>query len=220
MRQAALIAGICYLLMPVSYAEFAVFPKLLVTGDIGQTVQNITAHGELFFVGILCHFITLILDVIIAWALYFFLKPVNKALSLLTAWFRVVYAVVALSGLMNLVAVLRLLTTPYYLTLFGEQQLHAQVQLLLSSFRYDFSMGLVIFGVHLVLLGYLVFRSGYIPKVLGLVLVFVGTGNRPPSLSPYLYPNAPLGFIPLMGAGELLLPLWLVIRGWKIREPG
>ena len=50
LRQAALVAGICYLLMPVSYAELSVFPKLLVTGDIGQTVQNITAHGELFFV--------------------------------------------------------------------------------------------------------------------------------------------------------------------------
>ena len=152
-------------------------------------------------------------------SLYILLKPVNKALSLLTAWFRVVYAVVALSGLMNLVAALRLLTTPYYLTIFGEQQLHAQVQLLLNSFNYDFSMSLVIFGVQLVLLGYLVFRSGYIPKILGLVLALVGLGWVVFCLSPYFYPNASLGFIPLVGAGELLFPLWLVIRGWKIQEP-
>src|SRR5690348_4925262 len=109
LRQAAVVAGIAYLLMPVTFAEFYAFPKLLVAGDIGQTVQNISAHGTLFFVAILCHFITLTLDIVIAWALYVLLAPVNRALSLLTAWFRLVYTVIALSGLMNLVTVWRLL---------------------------------------------------------------------------------------------------------------
>ena len=218
LRQAALIAGFSYLLMPVTFAEFHVFPKLFVPGNIEQTAQNIAAHGRLFFVAILCHFITLILDVIIAWALYFLLAPVNRSLSLLTASFRLVYTVVALSGLLNLVTVFRLLHTPDYLTLFGAQQLHAQVKLLLSSFRYDFSMGLVIFGIHLLLLGYLIFRSSYIPRILGIVLSLLGIGWIIYCLGPYLYPTAPLGFIPLAGFGELLFPLWLVVRGWKFPE--
>jgi len=138
---------------------------------------------------------------------------------LLTAWFRLVYTAVALSGLLNLVTVFRLLHTPDYLTLFGAQQLHAQVKLLLSSFRYDFSMGLVIFGIHLALLGYLIFKSSYIPRILGILLSLLGIGWIIYCLSPYLYPTAPLGFIPLAGFGELLFPLWLVIRGWKIPEP-
>jgi Domain of unknown function (DUF4386) len=136
LRQAALVAGISYLLMPVTFAEFYVFPKLFVPGNIEQTSQNIAAHGRLFFVDTLCHFVTLILDAIIAWALYALLAPVNRALSLLTAWFRLIYAAVALSGLLNLVTVFRLLHTPDYLTLFGAQQLHAQVRLLLpGNFR-------------------------------------------------------------------------------------
>ena len=219
LRQAALTAGIAYLLMPVSFAEFYVFPKLFVAGDISQTVQNVAAHGQLLVVGILCHLITLILDVVIAWALYILLTPVNKALSLLTAWFRLVYVAMALVGLLNLVTVFRLVNTPYYQTLFGDQQLHAQVQLLINSFRSDFSMGLVVFGIHLVLLGYLVFRSGYIPKVLGVILSLLGVGWIVYCLKPYLYPSANLDYVPLAGFGELLLPLWLVIRGWKIREP-
>ena len=219
LRQAALIAGFSYLLMPVTFAEFYVFPKLLVPGNIEQTAQNIAAHGRLFFVAILCHFITLTLDVIIAWALYALLAPVNRSLSLLTACFRLVYTAVALSGLLNLVTVFRLLHTPDYLTLFGAQQLHAQVKLLLSSFRYDFSMGLVIFGIHLALLGYLIFKSSYIPRILGILLSLLGIGWIIYCLGPYLYPTAPLGFIPLAGFGELLFPLWLVIRGWKIPEP-
>jgi hypothetical protein len=218
LRQAALIAGFGYLLMPVAFAEFHVFPKLVIPGNIEQTVQNIGAHGQLFSVAILCHLITLILDVIIAWALYVLLVPVNRSLSLLTAWFRLVYTVIALSGLLNLVTVFRLLHTPDYLTDFGSQQLHAQVRLLLNSFRYDWSIGLVIFGIHLGLLGYLIYRSRYIPKILGILLVIVGISWVIDSLGPYLYPNADLGFIPIIAFGELIFPLWLLIRGWKIRE--
>jgi hypothetical protein len=218
LRQAALIAGFGYLLMPAAFAEFHVFPKLVIPGSMEQTVQNIVVHGRLFFVGILCHLVTLILDVVIAWALYVLLVPVNRSLSLLTAWFRLVYTVLALFGLLNLVTVFRLLHTPAYLTDFGSQQLHAQVKLLLNSFRYDSSISLVIFGIHLGLLGYLTYRSRYIPKILGILLVFVGFSWVIYSLRPYLYPNANLGFIPITGFGELIFPLWLVVRGWKIQE--
>lgn len=218
MRQAALTAGFAYLFMPVTFAEFYVFPRLLIPTNIEQTVQNITAHGRLFFAAILCNLVTLVLDVVIAWALYVLLAPVNRSLSLLTAWFRLIYTAVALFGLLNLVTVLRLVKTPDYLTAFGSQQLHAQVHLLLNSFRYDWSMGLLIFGIHLCLLGYLIHRSSYIPKILGLLLFIVGLSWEISSLRPYLYPNANLGFIWNIGFGELIFPLWLVIRGWKIQE--
>ena len=107
---------------------------------------------------------------VIAWALYVLLAPVNRSLSLLTAWFQLVYAAIALSGVLNLVAVYHLLHTPDYLTLFGSGPLHAQVLLLLNSFRYAWTLGLVPFGVHLVLLGYLIYRSGYIPRIVGILL--------------------------------------------------
>ena len=92
---------------------------------------------------------------VIAWALYVLLAPVNRSLSLLTAWFQLVYAAVALCGTLNLVTVFRLLNTPEYLTFFGSTQLHAQVYLLVNSFQYDWAISMVLFGIHLVLLGLL-----------------------------------------------------------------
>jgi Domain of unknown function (DUF4386) len=70
LRQAALVAGFAYLFNPVSYAEFSVYPKLVVASNVDQTVQNISAHLGLFAAAILCYIISFIGDVIIAWALY------------------------------------------------------------------------------------------------------------------------------------------------------
>jgi hypothetical protein len=218
LRQAALVAGLAYI-MPVSYVEFSIWPKLVVPGNIEQTVLNISSHPRLFAIAILLYLITFIEDIVIAWALYVLLVPVNRSLSLLTAWFRLVYAVMALFALLNLVAVHRLLTTSDYLTLFGPGPLHAQVQFLLRSFRYDSSMALVIFGIHLVLLGYMIYRSQYIPRVIGVLLVYDGLGWVIVSFQPYFYPSAPLRFFFITSFVELVLPLWLLIRGSKIEEP-
>ena len=218
LRQAALVAGFAYLLNPVSYAEFSIYPKLVIPGNIEQTVQNITAHHQLFVVAILCYLVSFIGDVVIAWSLYFLLAPVNKALSLLTAWFRLVYAAMALCATFSLVSVFRLLTAPDYRTLFGSGPLNAQVRLLLSSFRWDWSMSLVLFGIHLVLLGYLIFRSSYIPRIMGILLVINGLGWIIDSLGPYLLPNANLGFTFITFFGEVVFMLWLLIMGWKVQE--
>ena len=218
LRQAALIAAFAYFLMPVALAEFYINPKLFIPGNIEQTAQNIVVHGRLFGVAILCYLITFIEDIVIAWALYVLLAPVNRALSMLTAWFRLVYTAIALFSLLNLTTVYRVLHTPDYLTAFGAGPLHAQVMLLLNSYRYDWSMSLVIFGIHLGLLGYLIYRSAYIPKIIGILLLIDGLGWLVTPLKPYLYPNARLGFFFPMSFVELLLPIWLLISGWKIRE--
>jgi uncharacterized protein DUF4386 len=165
LRQAALVAGFGYLLGPVTYAEFSIYPKLVIPTNIEQTVQNIASHQGLFAAAILCYLIEFIEDIVIAWALYFLLVPVNRAVSLLTAWFRLMYTAIALFGMLKLVTVFRIVNTPDYLTTFGSGPLHAEVKLLLGPFRDDWSMGLVLFGIHLVLLGYLIYRSGYMPRL-------------------------------------------------------
>jgi len=219
LRQAAVIAGLGYLLNPVSYAEYSLYPRLEIPGNVEQTAQNIANHGGVFAALILCYLINFIGDVVIAWALYFLLAPVNRSLSLLTAWFRLIYTAVALSGVMNLVTVYRLLHEQQYLTLFAAGPLHAQMELLLNSFQYTWSMSLVIFGIHLILLGILIFRSGYIPRILGILLVIDGLGWMISMLRPYLYPDVHLGFLFVTYLGELIFMLWLLIRGWKIPEP-
>jgi hypothetical protein len=219
LRQAALIAGFFYLLGPVTYAEFSIYPKLVIPGNIEQTVENISAHHGLFAAAILCYLVEFIEDIVIAWALYFLLLPVNRAVSLLTAWFRLMYTAIAFFGVLKLVSVFHLVTAPDYQAAFGVGPLHAQVKLLLGTFRDDWSIGLVLFGIHLILLGYLIYRSLYIPKWIGILLVVDGLGWVIDSLQPYLYPNAQLKFLFLTFFGEIFLMLWLLIRGWKIREP-
>ena len=132
LRQAALIAGLAYLLNPVSYAEFTLYPKLIIPGNIDQTVHNISAHEGMFVAVIFCYLINFLEDIVMAWALYILLAPENKALSLLAALFQLVYAAVAISATLHLAVVYRMLATPEYLNAFGSGPLHAQVLLLLQ----------------------------------------------------------------------------------------
>lgn len=78
----------------------------------------------------------------------------------------------------------------------------------------------MLFGIHLILIGYLAFRSGYIPWWLGILLPIDGTGWMVQSLQPYLYPDANLGFIFVTFFGGLVFMFWLLIGGWKIQQPG
>jgi hypothetical protein len=221
LRQAALIAGVGILIMAFAapFADFFVYPKLVIPGNIEGTARSIVANKGLFLAGMFCYLVTFICDLVVAWALYLLLVPVNRSVSLLAAWFRLVYTAIALFAMLKLVTVFRLLNTPDYLTVFGSDQLHSQVKLLLDSFRYEWSIGMVFFGIHLGLLGYLVCRSGYIPKILGILLAIDGLGWLIYELNPYLYPGADLGFIMITFFGELIFMLWLLVRGRKIREP-
>lgn len=221
LRQAALIAGFSMLIMAVAapFAEFFALHKLVIPENIEQTVQNIAAHRGLFLSAIFCYLINFILDVLIAWALYVLLVPVNRSVSLLTAWFRLVYTAIGLFGLLNLVTVFRILDAPDYLTAFGPGPLRAEVKLLLSSFRYDWSMGLMLFAIHLVLLGYLIYKSTYIPKIIGILLSVNGLAWLIDTLQPYLYPKVHLQFLFIAYLAELIFMFWLLVRGWKVPQP-
>ncbi len=221
MLQAALVAGFGILIMAFAapFAEFIVYPKLVIPGNIEATVQNIVANRGLFLAGMFAYLATLICDVLVAWALYVLLVPVNRSLSLLTAWFRLVYTVIAIFALTKFAAVFRILNAPDYLTIVGSDQLHAQAKLLISSFGYEWDFAFFFFSIHLVLLGYLVYRSGYIPRILGAVLVINGLGYLIDyGLRPYLFRKADLGFLIITYFGELIFMLWLLIRGWKTPE--
>lgn len=217
---AALIAGIGLLIMVIAapFAELYVFPKLVVQGNATETAKNIIANQTLFASAIFGYLITFICDLVVAWALYVLLKPVNPELSLLTAWFRLVYTVIALVALLNLVTVLRLLNTSDTLTVFPPDQFDAQVMLSINAFRSYWYFGLLFFGIHLGLLGYLVFRSNYIPRILGVLLVIAGLGYLLTNLKPFLFPDINLDFAEFTFYGELIFMLWLLIKGPRIKE--
>ena len=201
------------------FAELFVYPKLVISVSPAETAKNIIDNKTLIISAIFSYLLTFIGDIMVSWTLYILLKPINKDLSLLTALFRLVFAVIGLVALLNLVTVLQLLTNQDYLTLFGQSQLNAQAMLYLKVFRSSYHFGVLFFSIHLVLLGYLVFMSNYIPKTMGVVLVIAGLGYLTDALKPFLFPNFNSRFITITFFGELIFMLWLLIEGSRIKEP-
>lgn len=218
--KAALIAGIGLLIMAIAapFAELYVYPKLVIPENPAETIQNILANQTLFSSAIFGYLIAFLCDVLVAWALYLLLKPVNENLSLLTASFRLMYTVIALVALLNLVTVFGLLSASDPLGGSQPDQLYAQVMFSLTTFRSHWYFGLLFFGIHLGLLGYLVFRSNYIPKIVGVLLIIAGLGYLLSNLKPFLFPNINLDFAEYTFYGELIFMLWLLIKGSRIKE--
>lgn len=219
LRQGALTAGFGLLAMVAMapFAELYVFPRLVVWSDADQTVRNITENRGLFLAGFFGYFITFLCDIVVAWGLWVLLRPVNAAVSLLAAWMRLVYAVIALVACLKLVTVLRL-TSATPVEYLDAGQIRVQVMLLCGSFQREWGMSLVLFGLYLGVIGVLVFRSGYIPRVLGILLMVAGAGYVIDSLRPYLLPGVALGFLMITFFGEVVFMLWLLVRGWKLDQ--
>ena len=220
-RKAAIVAGVGLLIMTIFaiFANFFVLESFIVPGDATITANNIMANEGLFRMGICSLVIVAILDVVVAWALYVLVKPVNKSLSLLAAWFRLVYATILGIALHHLFSVLLLLGGADYLTVFETDQLHAKVMLSLSAFSDVWAIGTVFFGLHLALLGYLVFKSGYIPRILGGLLIIAGFGYLIDSFVVFLLPNyeAPIAMVTFIG--ELIFMFWILFKGVKVQQP-
>lgn len=219
-RQAAAIAGLTYLANPVGLSEFFIWPRLVVDHDLSRTVHNIAAHPQLFAVAILCYLFSLVGDIVMAWTLYALLRPAGEALALLASWLQLAYAAMASAGLFDLVAVRNLLVSPDYLAAFGAVQLRAQILLMLRGFHNDFDLSLIVFGLHLLVVAYLVMRSGYIPRLIALPLAIAGLGWIVNFIGPYLRPDLNFDFATIMAGGELVFMAWLLVAGWRIRPDG
>lgn len=224
-RQIAVIGGLSLILMAIvaGFTVGFVLDVLIVPGDTSATVANIQRSEGLFRAGIFGWILILLLDVVVAWALYLFLRPVNSHLSLLTAWLRMVYAAVLGTGISHLVGVLLVVNGVDSTSLFGPDQMEGLVTLLLGAFYGTWqTIGLLVFGCHLLLLGYLVVNSGYVPKVLGTLIVIAALGYIITHGGNLLLPSyarliATLEavFILPMIVGEVGLGLWMVVKGGK-----
>ncbi|WP_340818234.1 DUF4386 domain-containing protein [Methanolobus sp. WCC4] len=219
-RKAALVAGSGLLAMTIFaiIAYYLILPGIIIPGNAAETAKNIMANEGLFRISIFCFIVVAILDVLVAWAFYVFLRPVNRSISLLMAWFRLVYASVLVFCLVFLVIALLLLEENFYLTAFGTEQLYAQMMLFIDAFNEGWAVGFIFFGLHLVLLGYLIFRSDYIPKILGILVMLAGLSYLIDYLGRVLLPDLGLEVSTLFGWGELLFMLWLLLKWYKLPE--
>ena len=227
LRQAAIVTGIAIVVMAVAavFATDVVLGRLIVPGDAAATFHNIKASETLYRTGIFSWLIILICDVLAAWGLYVFLKPVNKSLSLLMAWFRLVYAAILGAALLNCVDVLLLVRGADQLAAWGVDRLQEHVLLSINAFDGLWSIGLVVFGFHILVLGYLTYKSGYTPKIFGVLLMIAFLGYLIihsanlliPDYGNYIKIIEWILLIPMV-IGELGLAIWLLFKGGRDRQ--
>lgn len=217
-RRAGLVAGVALLLLAglAAFGDLVVVDGLVTPGDAGTTADDVMASEETFRLGVASLYAVIVLDVVAAWALFRFFEPVSSWVSRLTAWFRMAFAAVFLVAAAQLAGVPALMGDDAYRTAFGERQLEAQALLKIESYNDIWMAGLLLFAVHLMGLGYLAYRSGYVPRVIGVLLVVAGAGYAFDTLSSVLS-QSPVIVSTVTFIGEFVLAVWLVVRGGGVR---
>jgi hypothetical protein len=214
LQSASLTAGIALLLMSVVavFGKVVVVDGLMTEGNPAQSAADITASAELFRLGIVSLIVVIALDVVVAWALYRVFSPVNASLSMLAAIMRLVYSAVFMVAIGQLLGVARLLSDDGNRSVLGADQIQVQAMQGLTAFKDIWYVSQFLFGLHLLLIGYLAYRSGYIPRILGALLLIAGLGYAADSLGAVLSQDPWTDISAFTFLGEFLLALWLVIR--------
>ena len=218
----ARVAGVLYLICGIafSFADGSVRGKLVVLGDATATAHNILAHAVLFRLGFATELISAVCYITVTLLLYDLFKPVNGSVSLLAAFFSLIgCAIQALSTLFHLAPLVILGGEPY-LSVFKVEQLQALALMFLKLRVQITSIYMVFFGCYCLLIGYLIFRSTFMPRILGVFMAIAGLSYQL-FLSPPLANNLfPYIVKPAGALGELSLILWLLVMGvnnqrWK-----
>ena len=190
-RFMALLAGWSYvaLFALALFANFFVRERLVDPADAAATVRNLADNQDLVRAAILAFIIVFALDVVVAWALHHVFRPAGAALSALSAWFRIVYTVFLGVAVVFLHLVLRLVDGPDHIVALGDTAIQANTMLALDAFNVTWLVGLVAFGVHLILLSALILRSGLAHRLLGIVLAVAGAAYVFDTTAYTLYPG-------------------------------
>jgi hypothetical protein len=221
----ARMAGFLYLIyMVVSiFADVGVRSKLIVLGDAATTARNIMASALQFRIGFVVDLVGALLFLLTAWALYVLLKPVNKNIALLFLLLNLGGVAVWCFSDLFLIASQLLLSGADYLKVFHSDQLQALSMACLYIYKNGFSgVSQIFFSAWLFPLGYLVFKSGFLPRILGIVLMVECFGWLLFPIQFFFFPgnlvlfylSSAVGFI-----GEFSLMLWLLIMGAKDQKP-
>jgi hypothetical protein len=218
----ARLAGVIYLIsgMAYSYADGNVHGKILVTGDAAATAHNILANGRLLQLSFASNLISTVLYITVTLLLYELLKPVNRSISLLAAFFSMAGSVIGAFGSLFTIAPLTILGGAPYLSVFTAEQLQAMALLSLNLNVIVAGISMVLFGCYCILLGFLILRSRFMPRIIGAFLIIAGLTYQvflSPPLAASLFSRV---VMPAGALGEGSLILWLLLFGvnsqrWK-----
>jgi Domain of unknown function (DUF4386) len=227
-RVYARIGGALYLIIIVVglFAEVGVRGKLVVSGDATATARNIVASPLLWRSGVAGELFMLTCAVALTLIFYVLLRPVSKHLALLAAFFNLVSIAIQATYQLNLLQGSFALADAAYLKVFEPSQLHALAYLAIKSHGYGYGIALIFFGCECIVLGYLILRSGFFPRLLGLLMQIAGVCYLVNSFALILAPTLadmlfPAVLIPAF-IGEASFCVWLLVKGvdvpkWEAR---
>ena len=217
-------AGLLYLYIigAGTFAEVFVRGRLVTSRDAGVTAQNILGHETLFRLGASAELLHLACDVAVTVILYLLLKVVDRPVALLTAFLR--FACIAILGSVAVTqfAALRLLRGADYLKGLGIAEREALAVLAMQLHSDGYTISLMFFGFGCISLGYLIYKSTFLPRLLGVLMVFAGCCYLLNSFAQFLRLGIasklfPALFVPIFAA-ELALSLWLLAKGVRVAE--
>lgn len=216
-RVAACVFGIIFLLGMST--ELLIRPGVIVSGDPAATARNIAASETLFRLSLVSDLVRQVFIMLLPLALYKLFKPVNQNIASLMVIFALVSVPIPMLNELNHLAVLLLSSGAGYLTAFKADQLNALVVFFLDLRKYGTFIPQVL-SFWLLFLGYLVFKSGFLPRILGILLMLGGSCYTVSAVLFLLFPDFDATIFGLFAfLGELLFYLWLLIRGAKDQEP-
>ena len=216
-RVQARIAGVLYL-GAIATGMFALFAlDSIVVRDAAATARNILASEEIFRVAFSARVVGLPMYLAVVAILYVLLKPAGRTLSLVAAFFGLTGCAIHGASLISNFAPLFLLGDAAYLRAFEAEQLQALARVSLRSYSLGFYVGLVFFGFYCLSIGWLIVRSRFLPRIIGVLVVIAGACYLVDQFAYFLFPQFssllnPWVLIPLL-AGEVSLALWLATMG-------
>jgi hypothetical protein len=214
----ARVAGFLYLITNL-FAPFTLLylpSRFIVRGDVAATASSIMTSESLFRFGIVLNLFTFIGQIFLVLALYQLLKVVNKDMAALMVIFALVAVPIAMLNELTQLAVLQLLSGADYLKVFPVDQLQALAYLFLRLHGQGLLIAQIFWGVWLFPMGALVFKSGFLPRILGMLLMIACFGYVIESFAAFFGYN--VSIILFTGWGELLLLLWLLIKGVNVEQ--
>jgi Domain of unknown function (DUF4386) len=222
-RLLARIAGFLYLLIILGglFAPFAIAPTGLMLGEAAfPTAAEILAAKTLYVLGGAAQLLVYTCDIGVALIFYELLKPVGRQLSLFAAFCRLLFAAVASANMLNHFASLVFLSGAAFLTAFSPEQSGALALAFIRLRTVGFDIALVFFGFHCAVIGYLLFKSTFLPRILGIGLAIGGVGYLanivataiPSAIRHHLFPYILLP----AGIAEMSLTLWLIFVGVNV----
>lgn len=211
-RFTARMTGLFYLLYVV-IASLAKFARrgLIVGGNPAATAANIMAHQSLYQLGFACDILSVASNVVVVVLYYQLLKPVSGSVSMLSACFGFMGCIMMAAGGVFQLAPLPLLGHASYLSAFSAEQLQVQAYLFLNLYNKAYSIALIFFGLFDFVIGYLIFKSTFLPRLLGAMMSLAGLAFLA-FLAP-AFGARNLTWIVALGVGEGLIILWLLVKG-------